>query len=53
MTADPAGGFGAGYPLNGGLAGPSRVSTTEVTGYGAGYPLLGGLAGPSQVGEDR
>jgi hypothetical protein len=42
-----------GYPLHGGLAGPSRVgqvSTVDMAGhYGCGYPLHGGLAGPSQV----
>jgi hypothetical protein len=42
-----------GYPLHGGLAGPSRggqVSTNDMAGhYGSGYPLHGGLAGPSQV----
>jgi hypothetical protein len=54
--------YGAGYPLQGGLAGPSRVGVTStVTGpmsavdlaghYGPGYPLHGGLAGPSQVEE--
>jgi hypothetical protein len=43
--------YGVGYPLHGGLAGPSRVgqvSTLDLAGhYGAGYPLHGGLAGPS------
>ena len=45
-------GYGAGYPLRGGLAGPSRpLSAVDATGhYGAGYPLRGGLAGPSRVG---
>jgi hypothetical protein len=42
-----------GYPLHGGLAGPSRVgqaATVDVADrYGSGYPLHGGLAGPSQV----
>ncbi len=56
-------GYGAGYPLHGGLAGPSRVgqvstvagpsgsmSTVELAGhYGPGYPLHGGLAGPSRA----
>jgi hypothetical protein len=51
-----------GYPLHGGLAGPSRVgqvstvagptgpmSTVDLAGYhGVGYPLHGGLAGPSR-----
>ena len=55
--------YGVGYPLHGGLAGPSRVgrvstvagpsgpmSTVDLAGhYGAGYPLHGGLAGPSRV----
>ena len=45
--------YGAGYPLHGGLAGPSRVgrvSTVDPAGhYGAGYPLHGGLAGPSRA----
>ena len=45
--------YGAGYPLHGGLAGPSRVApiirTVEGNAYGAGYPLHGGLAGPSRV----
>jgi hypothetical protein len=41
---------GPGYPLHGGLAGPSRVSTVdEAVPYGPGYPLHGGLAGPSRV----
>jgi hypothetical protein len=53
--------YGAGYPLHGGLAGPSRVGAASVAAgpmsavdlaghYGVGYPLHGGLAGPSQVG---
>lgn len=51
-----------GYPLHGGLAGPSRVgqvstvagpsgpmSTVDLAAhYGVGYPLHGGLAGPSR-----
>jgi hypothetical protein len=45
--------YGMGYPLHGGLAGPSRVgqaSTVDLAGhYGAGYPLHGGLAGPSRI----
>ena len=44
--------YGMGYPLHGGLAGPSRIgqsSTVDLAGhYGAGYPLHGGLAGPSR-----
>jgi hypothetical protein len=44
---------GMGYPLHGGLAGPSRVgqvSTVDLAGhYGAGYPFHGGLAGPSRL----
>ena len=52
-TADAARHYGAGYPLHGGLAGPSRVGTgiqtVEGSRYGAGYPLHGGLAGPSRV----
>lgn len=42
-------GYGAGYPVHGGLAGPSRVSIFDHPGYGAGYPLHGGLAGPSRL----
>jgi hypothetical protein len=45
--------YGVGYPLHGGLAGPSLgdpVSTVDLAGhYGAGYPLNGGLAGPSRL----
>jgi hypothetical protein len=38
-----------GYPLHGGLAGPSRVSPNALGDHhGPGYPLHGGLAGPSQ-----
>ena len=44
--------YGAGYPLHGGLAGPSRVGGVSIAGltvqHGAGYPLHGGLAGPSR-----
>ena len=54
--------YGVGYPLHGGLAGPSRVgqvstvagpsgslSNVDLAGhYGPGYPLHGGLAGPSR-----
>ena len=40
---------GVGYPLHGGLAGPSRVSTNDLGDHhGPDYPLHGGLAGPSQ-----
>ncbi len=42
--------YGRGYPLHGGLAGPSRVQRELHPGYGPGYPLHGGLAGPSSVG---
>jgi hypothetical protein len=46
--------YGIGYPLHGGLAGPSRVgqgSPVDQAGhYAAGYPLHGGLAGPSRIG---
>jgi hypothetical protein len=43
--------YGAGYPLHGGLAGPSRfLPGFDMDGhYGAGYPLHGGLAGPSRL----
>ena len=45
--------YGVGYPLHGGLAGPSRVgqvSTVDLARhYGPGYPLHGGLAGPSRL----
>ena len=44
---------GMGYPLHGGLAGPSRlepISKVDLARhYGSGYPLNGGLAGPSRV----
>jgi len=40
---------GAGYPLHGGLAGPSRVGTIASSSYGIAYPLHGGLAGPSRM----
>ena len=45
--------YGTGYPLHGGLAGPSGVGQmSRVAGlsahYGSGYPLHGGLAGPSR-----
>ena len=48
---------GAGYPLHGGLAGPSRVSVfdqhpldNQAGSFTVGYPLHGGLAGPSRMG---
>ena len=45
--------YGVGYPLHGGLAGPSRVgqvSTVDLARhYGPGVPLHGGLAGPSGI----
>jgi hypothetical protein len=45
-------GYGAGYPMHFGLAGPSQLNLrAEHLGYGAGYPMHGGLAGPSQVDE--
>lgn len=44
-------GYGTGYPLHGGLAGPSRLEPrAEHPGYGTGYPQHGGLAGPSRSG---
>ena len=64
VTIDrPAYGVGLGYPLHGGLAGPSRVGqASTVTGlsgpsstvdldrhYGHGFPFHGGLAGPSSI----
>ena len=54
VTIDrPAYGVGVGYPLHGGLAGPSRVgevSTVDLARhYGPGYPIHGGLAGPSRL----
>ena len=62
VTTDSQG-YGVGYPLHGGLAGPSRVDqVSTVAGpsrllsavdlaahYGPGYPLSGGLAGPSRL----
>ena len=53
-AAPEAQAYGFGYPLHGGLAGPSRVSAEAMTAgpsrpYGAGYPLHGGLAGPSRA----
>lgn len=43
--------YGAGYPLHGGLAGPSGSlpAVDPAAHYGPGYPLSGGLAGPSGV----
>ena len=43
--------YGVGYPLHGGLGGPSRsLSAVDAGGhYGVGYPFHGGLAGPSRV----
>ena len=42
--------YGIGYPLHGGLAGPSGIiRTVEGNVYGAGYPLHGGLAGPGRT----
>ena len=43
--------YGSGYPLHGGLAGPSRpLSAVELARpYGPDYPLHGGLAGPSRL----
>ena len=46
---------GAGYPLHGGLAGPSTVgqapAVDQANPYGPGYAVHGGLAGPSTVGQ--
>ena len=47
--------YGDGYPLHGGLAGPSRVSVFDMSpitnggSFAPGYPLHGGLAGPSRA----
>ena len=41
--------YANGYPLHGGLAGPSRVTTNAADSFAPGYPLHGGLAGPSRV----
>lgn len=43
--------YGVGYPLHGGLAGPSgNASAGDLNGhYAAGYPVHGGLAGPSRT----
>jgi len=43
--------YGVGYPAQGGLAGPARVSVWEQHGFAAGYPTQGGLAGPSSAGS--
>jgi hypothetical protein len=44
-------GYGTGYPLHHGLAGPSWAQLDQQhAGYGTGYPLHGGLAGPSAAG---
>jgi hypothetical protein len=50
IESNAAGGFAPGYPLHGGLAGPSRVGINDAGGFAPGYPLHGGLAGPSRVG---
>ena len=44
--------YAVGYPLHGGLAGASRLTTVEQTGIGIGYPMHGGLAGPSRIGAN-
>jgi hypothetical protein len=51
-------GYGTGYPLHYGLAGPSWARFDQPTpgyhpGYGTGYPLHGGLAGPSAAGPEN
>lgn len=48
-------GYGTGYPLHGGLAGPSLAQLNRHPGYGTGYPLHYGLAGPSfaQLNQQR
>jgi hypothetical protein len=43
--------YANGYPLHGGLAGPSRIAIDSAGSFAPGYPLHGGLAGPSQVSE--
>ena len=43
--------YANGYPLHGGLAGPSRVTTNAADSFAPGYPLHGGLAGPGRVDE--
>ena len=44
-----AGSFAPGYPLHGGLAGPSRVEINDAGSFAPGYPRHGGLAGPSRI----
>jgi len=44
--------YAVGYPLHGGLAGASRITTVDKTGIGIGYPIHGGLAGPSRIGAN-
>ena len=41
--------FAPGYPLHGGLAGPSRVAIIDAGSFAPGYPRHGGLAGPSRI----
>ena len=43
--------YANGYPLHGGLAGPSRIAIDSAGGFAPGYPLQGGLAGPSHIDE--
>jgi hypothetical protein len=43
------GSFAPGYPLHGGLAGPSRVGINAAGSFAPGYPRHGGLAGPSRI----
>ena len=45
--------YGFGYPLHGGLAGPTNAQLDRHPGYGVGYPLHGGLAGPTNAQLDR
>lgn len=42
-------GYGVGYPLHYGLAGPPWAQLEQHPGYGTGDPLQGGLAGPPWV----
>jgi hypothetical protein len=53
-AVDLAGHYGPGYPLRGGLAGPSRVGVviTDAGSLAPDYPLHGGLAGPSRASND-
>lgn len=44
--------YAVGYPLHGGLAGASRITSVAPTGIGIGYPMHGGLAGPSRIGAN-